>query len=105
MEGWFENLYLLLKNGVVSVNDQLCQACLMLVKREAANHDEDASHHSEREIGHSCVCVCCGVSLSTQSGRGRHRLPSRSVAPNLYREPNISYILFLQKLEYAMLVG
>ncbi|RVE40765.1 hypothetical protein evm_014586 [Chilo suppressalis] len=25
----------------VSINDQLCQACLMLVIREAANHDKD----------------------------------------------------------------
>ncbi|RVD93466.1 hypothetical protein evm_015653 [Chilo suppressalis] len=74
----------------VSINDQLCQACLMLVIREAANHDKDPSHHPEREIGHSCVYVCCGVSLSTQSERRHPRLPSRSVAPNLYREPNIS---------------
>ncbi|RVE47013.1 hypothetical protein evm_008397 [Chilo suppressalis] len=63
----------------VSINDQLCQACLMLVIREAANHDKDPSHHPEREIGHSCVYVCCGVSLSTQSERRHPRLPSRSV--------------------------
>lgn len=58
----------------VSDGDRLCQECFSLVAREATNRMEFPDHQGGRQVGHTSVCIRCGISLSSRTGRRRHSL-------------------------------
>lgn len=57
----------------------MCEECVRLVIRDANNRIADPNYRPNRQMGHICVCISCGISLSRRTGRRRYRLSERSV--------------------------
>ncbi|KAJ2937214.1 hypothetical protein O0L34_g19211 [Tuta absoluta] len=62
----------------VTDTDRLCQECVTLLIRESANRNEHLYNQPNRQVGHLCVCIGCGISLGSRTGRRRHRFIERS---------------------------